>query len=240
MGNYQSSSTNPSPYMQSYPFAQPPQPPQPYSFQPPQPQPVYLVPASNAPQQYAYVSSPQVPYGGQQMITVVEQSQRAEQAPLLSQKEQLRGRILAVACLILYVVSWISMISSVASIAISLHMVKKRFVVKKKPEVLAFSILELIAFAFVLSFSWFTETHCYTYYNGYNYWYTECNYEWLGWISFVIWGAFNLAFGVPRTVFCWRHDKEFPVSSSSPAPNQVYVQVAPAQANYSSSVAGSV
>jgi len=166
------------------------------------------------------------------MIAVMEQP-RSQQDPLLSQKEYNKRRTLAVTCLVLYLVSWISMITGVASVAVSLHMVKKRYVVQKKAEIIAFSVLELIAFAFVLSFSWYYEVHCYTYNR-----YTTCTYNWYGWISFVVWGAFTLAFGIPRVVFCWRREKGL-ASSYSPVPNQMYVHVVPAQPNYSSA-AGSV
>jgi len=118
---------------------------------------------------------------------------------------------LAVAMLVTFLVGYFTFVTYLASIIISLHMVRREYIVKRKAAVIAFSILELIAWAFVVSFSWYYEEYCYSYpYYNYNYnssyYYTQCYTMWWGWISFVVWGGFALAFGIPRVIFSWKHD----------------------------------
>jgi len=192
------------PHQYTFQQTAPPQAQTMYSAPPPQT--MYVYPQQGvAPQpQYVYVQPAQQIYGAP-MGHVLE-------APPANKRNN-QAEILAVSCLVLYIVSWFCIITSVASVALSLHMVKKRYVVRMKSEVIAFSILELIAFAFIISFSWYGEEECYYYY-----YYTSCYYNWWGWISFVVWGAFNLAFGIPRVVFSWRYEK-----SSLLGPQQQYV-----------------
>jgi len=124
----------------------------------------------------------------------------------------------AVACLVLYIVGMVTFLPHVASVALSLHMVRYGYINKKKAIVIAFSILELIAYAFVLSFSWYFNSDCYSYYvyTGYNYnngystgYYSYyCSTMWWGWISLVVWFPFGIAFGIPRVLYTWRHDEQ--------------------------------
>jgi len=125
---------------------------------------------------------------------------------------------LIVAMLITYALSLWVFVTQPASIAISLHMVRTGRIVKRRSEVLAFSILELIGWVFVPAFSWYSDYHCNSYYYGYPYYYTSysCTYEYWGWIAFVVWAAFTLAFGIPRVVFTARHDKDNRTVQSAP------------------------
>eukprot|EP01113_Clastostelium_recurvatum_P032794 TRINITY_DN425_c0_g1_i3.p1 TRINITY_DN425_c0_g1~~TRINITY_DN425_c0_g1_i3.p1 ORF type:complete len:227 (-),score=47.59 TRINITY_DN425_c0_g1_i3:125-805(-) len=98
----------------------------------------------------------------------------------------------------------------IVSIAISLHLVRKGIIcADRRGAVIAFSILELISWMFVGSFSWFFTSHKITYcaaYSGYNCLYYQTRYTtmWWGWISLVVMYAFALFFGIPRTVFTYK------------------------------------
>jgi len=108
------------------------------------------------------------------------------------------------AALILFLVGFFTYVCYIASIAISLHMVNKGYIVKRKAAVLAFSILELFGWVFVASFVWFYQDTCFAYSPYYGYY--DCYTIWWGWISLVVWGTFALCFGIPRVIFTWQYD----------------------------------
>jgi len=117
---------------------------------------------------------------------------------------------LAVAALVTFLVGYFTYLTYLASIIISLHMVRRGYIQKRKVEVITFSVLELVAWAFVAAFGWYYDDACYYYNYGYtSYSYTYyCYTIWWGWISLVVWGTFALAFGIPRVIFTWRHDSK--------------------------------
>ena len=107
---------------------------------------------------------------------------------------------LRVVALVCYIIGMFTFVIHVPSIAISLHMVRVGHIVKKKDEVLAFGILELIAWVFVCAFGWYYQyLVCYDYDTYGNYYPYYC-LTWLGWIAIVVWWVFGIAFGIPRVV----------------------------------------
>jgi len=113
-----------------------------------------------------------------------------------------KGRKLAVAALVTYIVGMFTFLPYLASLIISFHMVRKGFIRQKRDAVLAFSVLELVGWLFVCSFCWYyTEEWTYSY----GYWYLE--EIWWGWISLVVWWVFGLAFGIPRIMYIWAYEK---------------------------------
>jgi len=145
------------------------------------------------------------PYGAAPYASFAPYAPPQQNAPVYSYANGLM-----IAAVITYFVSYWLFITQIASIAISLHMVRKGYIVKHKATVFTLSMLELIGWIFVPAFAWYTEEVCsYTYDSAYyTYTYTYCVYYWLGWIAFIIWGVFTLAFGIPRIVFTWRYDQE--------------------------------
>jgi len=187
----------------------------------PQGQPVfyYAAPQQAQNQQVYVVPAGQgypAPYGGAQPTIIVKQHSSVDWAA-----NSMR------ASMICYFLTFWFFIPHAISVAYSLHMVRRGWIVRKRNEVLAFSILELIAFAFVCGFSWFFEEYCYTSYYGYYDYYNYCYVDWLGWISFVVWGVFVLAFGIPRIMFTWNYDGS---KQQQQQQQVVYAQPAPAPA----------
>jgi len=134
-----------------------------------------------------------------------------------------KARGLAIAALVTFLVGYFTYVCYLASVIISLHMVRKGYIVKKRSHVIAFAILELIAWAFVASFSWYYEIDCYStngyYSGGYEYYGNMyCYTMWWGWISLIVWGVFALAFGIPRVIFTYLYDGRQSVTAPAPAP----------------------
>eukprot|EP01113_Clastostelium_recurvatum_P029907 TRINITY_DN361_c0_g1_i2.p2 TRINITY_DN361_c0_g1~~TRINITY_DN361_c0_g1_i2.p2 ORF type:complete len:296 (+),score=68.61 TRINITY_DN361_c0_g1_i2:1005-1892(+) len=208
----------------------------------PQPvgQPVYYPQPAAAPQQQQYVMMGGPPQ--QQYITIPpgQQQPYLMPAPVGMQPTIVyvngtpKGPYFrsAVAVLVLYILGvtagfWIC---DIFSLALSLHMARKKVIDKKhRPAVIALSILELIGWVFVGAFSWFftewtiysptsnpyssyyrdpaTGTYCYRQYSDV-YPYGATNYYrctvYYGWISFIVYFVFAIAFGIPRVVFTWK------------------------------------
>jgi len=112
----------------------------------------------------------------------------------------------AVTVLVTFLVGFFTYACYIASIAVSLHMVRKGYIVKRQAAVIAFSILEMIAWAFVASFVWYSDYQCSPYYDYYGNYIWNCYTMWWGWISIVVWGVFALCFGIPRVIFSWHYD----------------------------------
>jgi len=128
-----------------------------------------------------------------------------------------KAHVWALRCLILHLLSFVLVIPQIISIGISLYMVKKSFVIKRKGEVTALSVIELIAFAFLCSFIWYYQVDC-----ADDFFRDEliCKKEWKGWIGIVVWGTFAIGFGIPRVLICWNYER-IPVPPDF-APNQVF------------------
>jgi len=127
-----------------------------------------------------------------------------------------KAHVWALRCLILHLLSFVLVIPHIVSIGISLHMVKKSFVIKRKGEVIALCVMELMAFAFLCSFGWVSELQCENSPTDPNY---VCKSVWEGWIVIIFWGLFAIVFGIPRVVICWNYER-IPVAPDF-APNQV-------------------
>eukprot|EP01113_Clastostelium_recurvatum_P016654 TRINITY_DN195_c0_g1_i1.p1 TRINITY_DN195_c0_g1~~TRINITY_DN195_c0_g1_i1.p1 ORF type:complete len:268 (+),score=50.80 TRINITY_DN195_c0_g1_i1:93-806(+) len=122
----------------------------------------------------------------------------------------------AIVALVLYLVGMLFFTPLlIPSVAISFHLARKRVIAPKRiASVVAFGILEYIAWLFVACFAWFyteepyTYSYCSAYYytGGCSQWSYDTEYQvmWWGWISFVVLYAFALAFGIPRIVFTYQ------------------------------------
>eukprot|EP01113_Clastostelium_recurvatum_P029909 TRINITY_DN361_c0_g2_i1.p1 TRINITY_DN361_c0_g2~~TRINITY_DN361_c0_g2_i1.p1 ORF type:complete len:305 (-),score=77.89 TRINITY_DN361_c0_g2_i1:113-895(-) len=211
-------------------------------------QPVYYPqPAAGAmPQQQQYMMMGGAPQQQQQYITIPPGQQQPYLMPapvgmqptIVYVNGSPKGPYLrhAVAVLVLYILGvtagfWFC---DIFSLALSLHMARKKVIDKKhRPAVIALSILELIGWVFVGAFSWYytewtiyrapssisyssyyssyrdpaTGTYCYRQYSD-DYPYGATNYYkcsmYYGWISFIIYFVFAIAFGIPRVVFTWK------------------------------------
>lgn len=168
-------------------------------------------------QQVMYVYAPQGSFSvpGNPTMIAIPQGQGAQGIPQQQQinnigtlavdsrllKHKRDANMLAVAALVTFFIGFFTFIVYLVSVIISLHMVRMKHIVKRRGEVIAFSVLELVAWAFVVTFSWYYDVDCS--YHSYRY---TCYTIWYGWISLVIWGVFLLAFGIPRIIFTWRHD----------------------------------
>jgi len=120
---------------------------------------------------------------------------------------------LRISCLITYLVGFIFFIPHVVSIGMSLVMLKKGLIVKKRSAVLACAVIELMGWMSAASLSWLYFDDCWF---DYYYYDLECATVYIGWIFIVIWGTLAIAFGIPRVVFTWSGQR---VSEFSLAPN---------------------
>jgi len=122
---------------------------------------------------------------------------------------------------ITFILGLVLFLPYIVSPIVSLHMVRKGYMVKHRGMITAFSIIEIISYVFVLSFSWFFTEHqeCnyyYYYYYPTRYCYTYVDY-W-GWISIVVWFAVAMAFGIPRLTFTAKYNITKPNANQGYAP----------------------
>lgn len=211
------------------------QPTGPYVVNAPPPQALGTQPAP-VEQSVLYVLAPQgsFPVTGAPHMFAVPQGQAMSYPPLqgaspayttnipqfvsIPKPQSSRPRYYAVLSLIFYLLGIFIMPLQIPSIALSLHMCVKGYIRQKKAAVIALCVMELIGWAFVPAFAWFGDEDCY--YTQYPY--DTCMYMWWGWISFVVYGAFEIMFGIPRILYTWRYDSEveetfaiMPVGTSS-------------------------
>jgi len=120
---------------------------------------------------------------------------------------------LATAAMVLFIVAFGAGVwpCHIISIAMSLHLVNVRVIPEtRRAAVIAFSVLELVAWVFLPAFVWyFTET-CVTEnfgFGDYLDYETYCYEMWWGWIAIIVWYVFGLSFGIPRVVFTFQARK---------------------------------
>jgi len=195
----------------------------PSSFQPlPPPQPYNpqsFVPAPSQ-EDLMFVYAPQgvssVP--GNPGLFVIPQGQLVHQ-PVIQRPAEPQprrmdpGKKLAIAALATYITGVHLFLPYLASVIISLHMVRKGFINSKRKHVIAFSVLELLGCALVFGFGWFYQNVCTTTYRTYPNYYgsvarTTCEVEWFGWIALIVWGGIAIVFGIPRIIFTMRYDSK--------------------------------
>eukprot|EP01111_Echinosteliopsis_oligospora_P019751 TRINITY_DN96_c0_g2_i1.p1 TRINITY_DN96_c0_g2~~TRINITY_DN96_c0_g2_i1.p1 ORF type:complete len:284 (+),score=59.45 TRINITY_DN96_c0_g2_i1:113-853(+) len=174
---------------------------------PPQPQqpaymmPVYLVPGPDGQQQLVAVMNapPSFDQGHRQPLSTI--------AGGMNNHSYWEDKRKVTAAMICYVLGFFFWVPQIVSISFSLHQSRKGFFKKDNAAIIAFSIIELIAWLVVPSVAWGFDYSCYTqsYWNGYSYsYYTQCYSYYWGWIAFTIWGPLTLAFGIPRIVLSYR------------------------------------
>jgi len=207
--------------------------PQQYALPPGQPQPTYYylppgqAPPAGGPVYYATQQAPQTvyrPYEANPQNNVVY---------VQGGSPQVRGSHsgLAVAAMVLFIIAFSAGIwpCHLISIAMSLHMVNVKVIPERhRPAVIAFSVLELIAWIFLPAFVWYftCQIEYVPYYFDDRYYedsYEVCN--WIGWPALVVWYVFGLAFGIPRVVYTFMARRNFAPGCQQQQQQQQFVAV---------------
>jgi len=159
--------------------------PSPYA-QPPFGQNPYMYPQQQSPPPIYYVQPPPAMFvqptgaGYQQVVVVHPPDPYAPSAPVYPPVNYRKGRQWSIACLVFFCAGLLFPLFTVISDFISMYMVRKRFVVRKKSAVLGCSVIELVAFVI---FCWVWSLYL-----------------------LIIWYVIILACGIPRVIFSWKFD----------------------------------
>jgi len=195
-------------------------PPQGVAYAPPAAYPMYAPPGGFPPGTQVVYGAP--PPGTPANVVYVMQ-QPASPVPVYTTSTNVDRSQQGSACLICFIIGFFIWIAYLPSIIISFQLVvtKKQISPSRAKAVLAFAILELIAWLFVPAFIWYSDIYCYTEINLDGYDIEVCYDFWYGWISLIVFYTFALCFGIPRVIFCYRPATETITTSVVAAvPNQ--------------------
>jgi len=113
-------------------------------------------------------------------------------------------RKLARLCLVLYLVGLGTYVTHLASVIVSLHMVRKGYIEEKSSTVIGCSVVEIIAWCFVASFIWYSGRYCDIITESPD----TCHIIWWGWFSLIVWYPIVLGCGIPRLIFTVGNNQE--------------------------------